>query len=750
MWGAHLLRKLTSQQLADVLTVALNLTTSWQADSILCFCREHNRLLHTDSSSSAAAERISSDDSSNNSMVQLAEHLLTTAMIRRHHDLVACLADAPAASQLSPQAVAKLLCLRMQLEQQQEAPRASQHELHQRGVAGFGDILRLPGAKAMQPASLATLVSLSCKQGHLHFLQCMASAVPAMQQLPSRVLCDTLLAAGAAEQRQLVRQLAGLQAAQQLAPGDAVWLLQELLQRGGWGLGMCDVLEDLQPMQLGSQLTGDELLQLLRAAIRSEDGGAVGDVASLTPAAHQIDDIAGYTAFLQEAMRAGLEYAALQDAALDLPATQLLPVAAVLDFIQQGIKGDVPLFDFLFDLPAVGRFDAAAIDQLLLALLQQRQQLQHQYKGLLPKLAVLLKAPAAEQLSAETVTAVLKYAVQEKQSQYSGCAGQFAFQSEVQQQVLALPAVQRLPVDAVTSVLAAAVAAGNEAAVSSIGSSLPAAQQLSRQAIACLISRALQAGYFNIMMVLQELPQASEVTAEDCNLLDGVHVLEMLHSLIKAGDSEHIIAACGGVTEHDVSIGSDGVQQLLHHALFHMDAADITATAAQQLLQLSDAQAVDAAAVEELLAACVARGSAAGVQLVSQLPAAAQIDQQSAEQLLMAALRKCRGSSVSSYELLSWLLQLPAVLRLEGPALARLLKAGMEWKLPHVSLQLCEELPAAQQGDLGSAAVRELLLLAFEKQQWDLFDWLRKLPAAPLGDEQVAFCCEVRGFVSSA
>ncbi|WIA12312.1 hypothetical protein OEZ85_012368 [Tetradesmus obliquus] len=190
-------------------------------------------------------------------------------------------------------------------------------------------------------------------------------------------------------------------------------VLKELLQRGGWGLGMCDVLEDLQPMQLGSQLTGDELLQLLRAAIRSEDGGAVGDVASLTPAAHQIDDIAGYTAFLQEAMRAGLEYAILQDAALDLPATQLLPVAAVLDFIQQGIK-------------------------------------------------------------------------------------------------------------------------------------------------------------------------------------------------------------------------------------------------------------------------------------------------------------------------------------------------GMEWKLPHVSLQLCEELPAAQQGDLGSAAVRELLLLAFEQQQWDLFDWLRKLPAAPLGDEQVAFCCEVRGFVSLA
>ncbi|WIA32442.1 hypothetical protein OEZ86_003264 [Tetradesmus obliquus] len=190
-------------------------------------------------------------------------------------------------------------------------------------------------------------------------------------------------------------------------------VLTELLQRGGWGLGVCDVWEDLQPMQLGSQLTGDELLQLLRAAIRSEDGGAVGDVASLTPAAHQIDDIAGYTAFLQEAMRAGLEYAILQDAALDVPATQLLPVAAVLDFIQQGIK-------------------------------------------------------------------------------------------------------------------------------------------------------------------------------------------------------------------------------------------------------------------------------------------------------------------------------------------------GMEWKLPHVSLQLCKELPAAQQGDLGSAAVRELLLLAFEQQQWDLFDWLRKLPAAPLGDEQVAFCCEVRGFVSSA
>ncbi|WIA41533.1 hypothetical protein OEZ86_008903 [Tetradesmus obliquus] len=275
-----LVRTLASAQLQDLLLIAVNLSNSWQAECIQDACRENNRLMYaqgssSSSSSSAAAGGSSSDSSSNSSMVQLVEHLLTTAMIRGHHALVDGFADAPPAQQLSPQAVAKLLCLRIQLAQPDKEPENDMEEgdAAERAVSGFAALLELPGAKAMQPAELASLVSLARRRGQLRFVQCMIRAVPAAQQLPSRVLCDALLAAGAADRRQLVQELAELQAAQQLAPGDAVRLVKQLLC-DSWGEGVYEALEDLEPMQLGSQLTGGELLQLLREAIHSHDGGA--------------------------------------------------------------------------------------------------------------------------------------------------------------------------------------------------------------------------------------------------------------------------------------------------------------------------------------------------------------------------------------------------------------------------------------------------------------------------------------------
>uniref|UniRef100_A0A383VZR5 Uncharacterized protein n=1 Tax=Tetradesmus obliquus TaxID=3088 RepID=A0A383VZR5_TETOB len=463
-----LVRKLASAQLQDLLLIAVNLSDSWQAGCIQHACRENNMLMYAQSSSSSsssaaagssstAAGSSSTDSSSNSSMVQLVEHLLTTAMIRGHNDLVDGVADAPPAQQLSPQAVAKLLCLRIQLEQPDEE---SEHDLEDedaaaRAVSGFAALLKLPGVKAMQPAELASLVSLARRRGHLRFVQCVIRAVPAAQQLPSRVLCDALLAAGAAEKRQLVQELAELQAAQQLAPGDAVRLVQQLLC-DSWGEGVYEALEDLEPMQLGSQLTGGELLQLLREAIHSDDGSAVSDIAGLTPASHQIDDIEGYTAFLQEALCNSVDCDVLRSAVRDLPATQQLPVDAVLDFCLRGIKGDLRLLDRFFELPAVSKFSTAAIEQLLLAMLQQKQR-----SGWLSTMAVLLRAPAAGQISVETAAAVLKYAVQEQPPPHdTEPLEHFVFHGEMQQQLLALPAMQQLPADAVASVLTTAVEAG--------------------------------------------------------------------------------------------------------------------------------------------------------------------------------------------------------------------------------------------------------------------------------------------------
>jgi hypothetical protein len=42
--------------------------------------------------------------------------------------------------------------------------------------------------------------------------------------------------------------------------------------------------------------------------------------------------------------------------------------------------------------------------------------------------------------------------------------------------------------------------------------------------------------------------------------------------------------------------------------------------------------------------------------------------------------------------------------------------------------------------------LRQLLLLAFEEQCWDVFDWLAGLRGVSRDDEQVALACAVRGW----
>uniref|UniRef100_A0A383W1M9 Uncharacterized protein n=1 Tax=Tetradesmus obliquus TaxID=3088 RepID=A0A383W1M9_TETOB len=267
--------------------------------------------------------------------------------------------------------------------------------------------------------------------------------------------------------------------------------------------------------------------------------------------------------------------------------------------------------------------------------------------------------------------------------------------------------------------------------------------------MAGLFSQSLQAGHLHIFNFLVDLPQASVVSLDEFNLYDGVHTLKLLQLNVKAGASDEVIGICAVITAEGISISSEAMQQLLLDALSQLDARRITAAAAQQLFQLRDAQAAAAGAVAELLTACVERGSVSGVQLVGQLPAAAQIDQQSAEQLLQAALQKQSGGSANA--LLCSVLQLPVVQRLEGSALVRLLTAGIESVLPLELLQLLyDKLPAARQGALDAAAVRQLLLLSFEEQEWDVFEWLWQLPAAPLDDQQVAACCEVRCWMALA
>jgi hypothetical protein len=153
---------------------------------------------------------------------------------------------------------------------------------------------------------------------------------------------------------------------------------------------------------------------------------------------------------------------------------------------------------------------------------------------------------------------------------------------------------------------------------------------------------------------------------------------------------------------------------------------------------------------------------------VGQLPAAAELNQQTAEALVHQALEQESGRAHKNHNgilsfyaatsdpandgneaVLCALLQQPAVQRLAPDAVARLLAMCMEQVRLHPwMLLLCSELTAAKQGDLGQDAVRQLLQLAYEAQQWAVFDWLVGLAAAPLGDEQVAMWCAVRALIT--
>jgi hypothetical protein len=307
------LLKLSTEQLGDLLLIAVNLQ-SWpvcRADRIIRHDQEHKRLLYADSSSSSGGGKCStstsdsSSSSSSSSVVQLAEHLLVTALIRSTVlGVLRSLVASTAAQQLRPQAVTKLLYLSIQLQPPLKRRRASwegEEDYVPPETPKLAVLLELPGAQAIQADSLAWLVQLAVQRDHYGLAEQLLKAVPAADQLPSRVLCEALVSAGDAYELQLVRLLAGLESAQELAPGAAMWLMRQLL-KSVWGDGLDNRLKVLRQMDLGSQLTGDELLQLLQFDLRDNYGRGVRDLVRLTPAAEQIDDLQGVAAFLQTIM----------------------------------------------------------------------------------------------------------------------------------------------------------------------------------------------------------------------------------------------------------------------------------------------------------------------------------------------------------------------------------------------------------------------------------------------------------------
>jgi hypothetical protein len=352
-----------------------------------------------------------------------------------------------------------------------------------------------------------------------------------------------------------------------------------------------------------------------------------------------------------------------------------------------------------------------------------------------------------------------------------------------------------MPADAVASVLAAAVDAGNAAAVSSMFA-LDAATQISTAAAGSLLNIAAQKGCKTWLTVLQGLPQLAQLPADQLPAqLTSQQLQQFLGEAIAASDGaavsklcEYTAAVCRAAAAAAGPAGTPGVTaqpsispaDMLSLALTAVQkVADVNgvldAAAAAQLFQLDTARALSQSAVAELLSACIAHRSPEGVLLVALLPATSQLDQQACEDLVAKAVQRVQqvepageddsssdddsddervepawrrpgDPTQASINALCSLLQQPAVQQLKPAAAVRLMSAC--WKLqpsqPLLLLQqLHSQLPAAQQAVQGSERVKQLMHAAFVARAWDALDWLKALPAAPLEDEKVRVWCIV-------
>jgi hypothetical protein len=745
--------------------------------------QRHKQLLYAGSSSSS---------------VQLVEHLITTALARGHWEAAPMLAATPAAQQLGLQQVLQLLALSIQMEPfVRQVPRhelvgnegpvdiaALLEPLPQRSEAPCcAALCALPAAQSISASTIASLLRLAAKQKRYEWGRLLCR-LPAAQQLPSQQLRELLLQLlllpqrgydMKVQQQLLTKALSRLQAAREVPPDAAMQLLSTLIQtRASDNQRACSVLEDAHKLgvlaAVGSQLTGVEQLQLLQQAADLGSGDAVRYIAALEPA-EDIDDAAGFAAFMQDAL-VKVENDVWQYAVRQLPVWQQLGPDAVLSLLQACISrrssSGVPatLVYRLAIHPAVATFSTAALEQLLLAAAEQ-----HQLGGV----AVLLKAPAAAGLSAEAVADLLQHAAHEMCDKACGLRlhdrdTRHELALESFHSLLALPAAQQLPPCAVVSVLSAAIEAQDCAAIGRALDELPSAQQISAGEAAALLQRAEQHGFAVWKVICSGLPQLGhpQPTSEQlCVFLQHAIALgddEGVSELCQlAAEAEAAAAAAAAtVVKEDVAacgISATDMKSLLLEGL-HQSRYDVPTAlqreAAAQLFQLDAAKTLEPDAVADLMMACVRCRDVSGVTLVAQLPAAAQLNQQAAEAFVQAALdldslrtsEDFPDSDVEEVEkgeaVLCALLQQPAVQCLAPDAVARLLAMCIEGEL-HASLQrLCSELTAAKQGDLGQDGVRQLLQCAYEMGQWKVFDWLLGLPSAPLGDEEVAMWRAVR------
>jgi hypothetical protein len=282
--------------------------------------------------------------------------------------------------------------------------------------------------------------------------------------------------------------------------------------------------------------------------------------------------------------------------------------------------------------------------------------------------SALLKARAAAQLSAVTVTTLLQHAAahlywSEQDETLDSGSDRICRCSDM---LLALPVVQQLPTAAVASIVEAAVAAGKHKAVRRL-LALPGAQNASTEAAVSMLQLAAQGPSCIWFAVLQGLPQLANLSPEQWQL-SSEQLQRLLHESVKEGNSEAIFRLCeyaplcSTAVSHGTAAalsalpvtlaGHSGksvpavpaacMQALLLDVIRHHGRTGHSITsAAEQVFELDSARSVGPGVVKDLWMSCIEMCCAAGVRLVGLLPAAQHLDPYVCESVVRAALHEC-------------------------------------------------------------------------------------------------------------
>jgi hypothetical protein len=206
----------------------------------------------------------------------------------------------------------------------------------------------LPAVQSISASTIASLLRLAVKQKRctwgLLFCQ-----LPAAQQLPSQQLCELRLLLWqrygedrAAHRPDLVMALAGLQATREMSQGAPMQFMSTLIQMSASEQQtLRAVLDDANAPEVlaavSSQLTGDEVLQLLQQAAELGCSDTVSYLLALAPAA-EIDDAEGFAFLLKAALANMVATNTWQYAVQQLPVMQQLAPDEVLSLLQVCIR----------------------------------------------------------------------------------------------------------------------------------------------------------------------------------------------------------------------------------------------------------------------------------------------------------------------------------------------------------------------------------------------------------------------------